>query len=70
MDGFNIAYAVTPGTFRDFIELVVPILQERGLVQTEYEGTTLRDSLFQKGNRLNQAHPGHRFVKQAATIEI
>lgn len=70
VDGFNIAYAVTPGTFRDFIELVVPILQERGLVQAEYKGATLRDNLFQKGDRLNPAHPAHRFVKQAVPIGI
>ncbi|PAV28859.1 5,10-methylene tetrahydromethanopterin reductase [Virgibacillus profundi] len=58
VDGFNIAYAITPGTFKDFIEYVVPILQERGLVQKEYEGTTLRDSLFGHGDRLLDHHPG------------
>ena len=31
--------------FEDFVDLVVPILQERGLFRTEYEGTTLRDHL-------------------------
>jgi hypothetical protein len=29
----------------DFVQLVVLILQERGLFRTEYEGTTLRDHL-------------------------
>lgn len=32
-----------PGGLDDFVEQVVPILQERGLFRTEYEGTTLRD---------------------------
>ena len=65
VDGFNIAYAITPGTFKDFIELVVPILQERGLVRTEYEGSSLRDSLFGEGDGLPEHHPGkqHSLVK-------
>ncbi|SEU09779.1 FMN-dependent oxidoreductase, nitrilotriacetate monooxygenase family [Salinibacillus kushneri] len=58
VDGFNIAYALTPGTFKDFIEYVVPILQERGLVQTEYSGTTYRDRLFNQGDHLPDHHPG------------
>jgi hypothetical protein len=29
--------------FENFVELVLPILQERGLVRAEYEGTTLDD---------------------------
>jgi hypothetical protein len=31
--------------FDDFVDLVVPILQERGLFRRDYEGTTLRDLL-------------------------
>lgn len=61
VDGFNIAYAVTPGTFKDFAELVVPVLQDRGLVRKEYEGETLRDSLFGKGNHLPDHHPGKQY---------
>jgi alkanesulfonate monooxygenase SsuD/methylene tetrahydromethanopterin reductase-like flavin-dependent oxidoreductase (luciferase family) len=30
VDGFNLAYAVTPGTFTDVIEHVVPALEARG----------------------------------------
>ena len=33
VDGFNLVYSVTPGTFVDFIDGVVPVLQARGLVQ-------------------------------------
>lgn len=68
VDGFNIAYAVTPGTFADFVELVVPILQERGLVQQEYSGTSLRDSLFDTGARLPHSHPGKQFSTQRAPV--
>jgi len=46
VDGFNLVYTTTPGTFVDFIDGVVPILQERGLVQTEYSPGPLRQKLF------------------------
>lgn len=44
-DGFNIMPPFFPGGFDDFVDLVVPILQERGLFRADYEGTTLRDHL-------------------------
>ncbi|MEF9956869.1 MAG: LLM class flavin-dependent oxidoreductase [Acinetobacter sp.] len=44
-DGFNILPPSTPAGLNDFIELVVPELQRRGLFRTEYEGTTLRENL-------------------------
>ncbi|MEK6418391.1 MAG: LLM class flavin-dependent oxidoreductase [Burkholderia gladioli] len=44
-DGFNLAFAWAPGGLDDFVELVVPELQRRGLFRTEYEGPTLRDQL-------------------------
>lgn len=51
IDGFNLAYAVTPGTFRDVIEHVVPVLQERGEYPTSYAPGTLRNKLFGHGDR-------------------
>ena len=44
-DGFVIGGSYTPGTFEDFVDIVVPELQRRGMVRTEYTGTTLRDHL-------------------------
>ncbi len=44
-DGFNFLSQTLPGGLRDFIELVVPELQKRGLFRTEYEGATLRENL-------------------------
>ena len=44
-DGFVIAGTHMPGAFEDFVELVVPELQRRGLFRTEYSGNTLRDHL-------------------------
>jgi N-acetyl-S-(2-succino)cysteine monooxygenase len=34
-----------PGGLQEFVNLVVPELQRRGLFRTEYAGTTLRDHL-------------------------
>jgi N-acetyl-S-(2-succino)cysteine monooxygenase len=42
-DGFNILPAYFPGAFADFVDLVVPELQRRGLFRRDYEGTTLRE---------------------------
>ncbi|KAJ1022008.1 hypothetical protein NDA18_005244 [Ustilago nuda] len=36
VDGFNLAYTLAPGTFQDFVDLVVPILKERGVVWADY----------------------------------
>lgn len=44
-DGYNVAPPYLPGGFTDFVDLVVPELQRRGLVRRDYEGTTLRDHL-------------------------
>ncbi|HTI14926.1 MAG TPA: LLM class flavin-dependent oxidoreductase [Dictyobacter sp.] len=44
-DGFNLMPPYLPGGLDDFVELVVPILQKRGLFRTEYEGRTLRENL-------------------------
>ncbi|WP_405096930.1 LLM class flavin-dependent oxidoreductase [Oceanobacillus sp. FSL H7-0719] len=60
VDGFNIAYAITPGTFEDFVEYVVPVLQERGRVPKEYTGVTLRDNLYAKGDYLPAHHPAKK----------
>ena len=36
---------VVPGTLNDFVDLVVPELQRRGLYRTDYEGAMLRQNL-------------------------
>jgi FMN-dependent oxidoreductase (nitrilotriacetate monooxygenase family) len=42
-DGFNVMPAALPSGLVDFVEQVVPILQERGLFRRDYSGPTLRD---------------------------
>jgi long-chain alkane monooxygenase len=62
VDGFNLAYAITPGTFADIVEYLVPELQARGLLRTAYAGTTLRESFYGAGQpRLRNDHPGARY---------
>ena len=66
VDGFNLAYMVTPGSFEDFVEGVVPVLQQRGLMQTAYGEGTLREKLFGKGHaRLLDRHPAARYRRSA-----
>jgi FMN-dependent oxidoreductase (nitrilotriacetate monooxygenase family) len=44
-DGFNVMPPYFPGGLADFVDLVVPLLQERGLFRRDYAGTTLRQHL-------------------------
>jgi FMN-dependent oxidoreductase (nitrilotriacetate monooxygenase family) len=44
-DGFVIAATHIPGAYEDFVRLVVPVLQKRGLFRKEYTGSTLREHL-------------------------
>lgn len=61
VDGYNLAYAITPGTFTDVVEHVVPVLQERGVYPTAYEPGTLRHRLLGRGDRLPGEHHGASF---------
>ncbi|WP_434063593.1 LLM class flavin-dependent oxidoreductase [Paramicrobacterium fandaimingii] len=66
IDGFNLAYATTPGTFEEFIDLVVPELQRRGRYWHDYdEGTTLREKLYGVGQkRVRDDHPAARYRRE------
>lgn len=44
-DGFNVMFPTVPDGLDDFVELVIPELQRRGIFRKEYEGTTLREHL-------------------------
>ncbi|WGW11264.1 NtaA/DmoA family FMN-dependent monooxygenase [Saxibacter everestensis] len=45
VDGFILVPHLTPGGLDEFVDRVVPELQNRGVYRTEYSGTTLRDNL-------------------------
>lgn len=65
IDGFNLARTVTPESYADFIDLVVPELQNRGVYKTAYAPGTLRRKLFGT-DRLPDAHPGAQRRRQPA----
>ncbi|MEU9013980.1 NtaA/DmoA family FMN-dependent monooxygenase [Streptomyces sp. NPDC048479] len=44
-DGFILVPHLTPGGLDDFVDQVVPLLQERGVFRAEYTGSTLRSHL-------------------------
>ncbi|MFI2212643.1 NtaA/DmoA family FMN-dependent monooxygenase [Streptomyces sp. NPDC020141] len=45
VDGFILVPHLTPGGLDEFVERVVPLLQERGVFRERYSGTTLRSHL-------------------------
>jgi FMN-dependent oxidoreductase (nitrilotriacetate monooxygenase family) len=55
-DGFNIMFPTIPGGVEDFVRLVVPELQSRGIFRKEYAGTTLRE-------HLGLPRPGNQFFE-------
>ncbi|MFD3911896.1 NtaA/DmoA family FMN-dependent monooxygenase [Streptomyces sp. NPDC058603] len=59
-DGFILVPHITPGGLDSFADQVVPLLQERGVYRTEYEGTTLRE-------HLGLAHPDEVRDERAAS---
>jgi long-chain alkane monooxygenase len=74
VDGFNVMYAVTPGSFEDFIDQVMPVLRDRGLAQREYRpGRTLRERLFPgRGPHLVDRHPAraHRNLWRGSAVGV
>ncbi|OTG98011.1 LLM class flavin-dependent oxidoreductase [Acinetobacter sp. ANC 4654] len=65
IDGFNLTRTVAPESHHDFIQWVIPELQQRGRYKTEYENGSLRHKLFQQGNRLSASHPVQQFRCQS-----
>jgi long-chain alkane monooxygenase len=57
IDGFNLSRTVTPESLQDFVDLVVPILQERGAYKRDYRPGTLREKLFGRSRLLPATHP-------------
>ena len=58
-DGFNVMPPVLPQSLNEFVDLVIPELQARGLFRTAYEGTTLRENL-------GLARPASRYANASA----
>jgi FMN-dependent oxidoreductase (nitrilotriacetate monooxygenase family) len=60
VDGFNLSRTVVPECFDDIIELVIPILQERGIYKTGYREGPFREKLFGT-QRLPSRHIAARY---------
>jgi alkanesulfonate monooxygenase SsuD/methylene tetrahydromethanopterin reductase-like flavin-dependent oxidoreductase (luciferase family) len=63
LDGFNIAYVTTPGSFIDVVDLLVPELQRRGLYPNNFEeGLTAREKVYGAGQaHLRDDHTGSKY---------
>lgn len=66
VDGFNIGYVITPGSFEDAVELLVPELRARGLLPDATPDTaapvTFRERIYGAGQKhLRSDHPGFRY---------
>ena len=60
VDGFNLSRTVMPECLQSFIDLVVPVLQERGIYKSAYAPGTCREKLFGAGPLLPPSHPAAR----------
>ncbi|WP_028225534.1 LLM class flavin-dependent oxidoreductase [Paraburkholderia ferrariae] len=69
VDGFNLSRTVVPESYEDFVDLIVPELQDRGLYKTAYAPGTLRQKLFGEGDTLPSRHAGASF-RQAAEVPV
>ena len=58
-------HAITPGTFADIVEHVIPVLRERGVYPEAYEQGTLRQKLHGRGDRLPPEHRGAGYRVEA-----
>lgn len=62
IDGFNLARLLMPESLEDFIDLVIPLLQERGQYKRAYRQGTLRQKLNPgAAPRLPTSHPAARY---------
>ncbi|KAK4497846.1 hypothetical protein PRZ48_010501 [Zasmidium cellare] len=72
IDGFNISYATTPGTFEDLITYLWPELKKRGVLQQDYAGSSMRENFLQdgKGPRMNEMDDGKAVDVDGKETEI
>jgi alkanesulfonate monooxygenase SsuD/methylene tetrahydromethanopterin reductase-like flavin-dependent oxidoreductase (luciferase family) len=65
IEGFNLVDVMSPASFGDFVDLVVPELQRRGRMWRDYEGNTLRESLYSAGQkRVRDDHPAAQYRRR------
>jgi FMN-dependent oxidoreductase (nitrilotriacetate monooxygenase family) len=69
VDGMNVQYVVSPGSFEDFVEHVTPVLRKRGIMQDHYEEGTLREKIFGNGPHLPEEHRARGFRRAAFGLD-
>ena len=65
VDGFNLSRTVVPESYEEFVDLIVPELQNRGVYKTAYAEGSLRRKLFDAGDRLPARHAAAQFRHRA-----
>ncbi|OJJ44109.1 hypothetical protein ASPZODRAFT_122387 [Penicilliopsis zonata CBS 506.65] len=63
IDGFNLGYVTTPGTFEEVVDLLIPELRRRGLYpEPPEEQLTAREKVYGQGQKeLRNDHPGSQY---------
>ncbi|BBZ31282.1 monooxygenase (plasmid) [Mycolicibacterium madagascariense] len=62
VDGVQIMNALMPESYHDFFDYVVPVLQDKGLMQTQYHPGTLREKLFETPTAdIGERHPAYGY---------
>ena len=69
VDGVNVINWTLPGSYEIFVDRIGPVLQERGLMQSEYREGTLREKLFGHA-LLDDRHPGRRWRGAFSDAEV
>jgi long-chain alkane monooxygenase len=60
VDGINLINFVLPGSYREFADHVLPVLQRRGLAKREYAEGSLRRKIFGE-DYINERHPAAQY---------
>ncbi|MBB5663907.1 FMN-dependent oxidoreductase (nitrilotriacetate monooxygenase family) [Rhizobium leguminosarum] len=61
IDGFNLTRTVVPESYEDFVDHVVPALQDRSLYKARYLDGSLRRKIFGESDRLPERHPADAY---------
>lgn len=65
LDGFNLSYVTTPGTFEDVVDLLIPELRRRGIYpepSASAEALTAREKVYGKGQTgVRDDHEGAKY---------
>lgn len=63
VDGFNLGYVTTPGTFEDVVDLLIPELRRRGLYASEAQDSlTAREKIYGVGQaKVRDDHPASHY---------